>query len=456
MHWQRETRRDQGGKMRRLAATLSVLFLVGAACTAGAPEPAGGSGGDGSREPVTISIWGAWTGRELKQFNKIFAPFEKQYPWITVKSSGGIEDPKILAAIRSGSPPDVVLSFGLDSVGAFCSTGAWQNLTPYIEGDNLDLSQFPESVFQYTSFAGKQCAFPFLTDAYGLYYNKEMFAKAGLQKPPRTFSELTQYAKKLTQFNPDGSIKVAGYVPWIGYYSGGAVPPMSTNFGVEWYDDSGQSSAVATDPAWQEYLTWQKELVDWYGAEKLQEFVAGAGNEWGAGHDFHHGRIAMMLDGEWRTAFLADLKPDLKYATAPFVVPDDQLDSYGMGQIGGTIIGMPRGSAHPDEAWLLLKFMATDTDTLVYMANNVRNVPTTFAALEAPELDVTPQFKTFLEIFEDPGSHYKETSAIGVADQNILSDFGQKWQIGKASDLQAGLEQAAQQIDAQLQQSAAP
>jgi multiple sugar transport system substrate-binding protein len=442
--------------MRRLVAWVSMLvFMVAAGCTAGTPESSGSSG-DGSREPVTITIWGAWTGRELKQFNQIFGPFEERYPWITVKSVGGIEDPKILAAIRSGKPPDVVLSFGLDSVGEFCATGAWQDLTPFIEADNLDLSQFPESVFQYTSFAGSQCAFPFLTDAYGLYYNTELFRKAGLKQPPKTFSELTEYAKKLTEFNPDGSIKVAGYVPWVGYYSGGEVPPFSTNFGVRWYDDSGEQSAVATDPTWKEFLTWQKELVDWYGADKLQKFVAGAGNEWGAGHDFHHGRIAMMLDGEWRTAFISDLRPNLEYSTAPFPVPDDEPANYGMGQIGGTIIGMPRGAPHPDESWLLLKFMATDTDTLVFVANNVRNVPTTFAALESKKLDVTPQFETFLKIFENPLSHYKETSAIGVADQDLVGQFAQQWQVGKVDDLEAGLQEVAEEINAQLEQAGAP
>jgi multiple sugar transport system substrate-binding protein len=350
----------------------------------------------------------------------------------------------------------VVLSFSLDSVGEFCASGAWQDLTPYIEEDNLDLSQFPDSVFKYTSFGGSQCALPFLTDAYGLYYNKKLFEKAGLERPPKTLSELNAYTRKLTEFNPDGSIKVAGYVPWAGYYSGGAMAPLSTTFGVQWYDDSGERSAVATDPAWKEFLTWQKGLVDFYGAEKLRKFVAGAADEWGGGHDFHHGRIAMMLDGEWRTAFIADLQPDLEYATAPFPVPDDAADTYGFGQIGGTIIGMPRGSAHPEEAWLLLKFMATDTDTLVYMANNVRNVPTTFAALESPKLDVTPQFRTFLEIFQNPLSHYKETSAIGVADQNLVSDFVQKWQVGKATDLDAGLQQVAEEINAQLEQAGAP
>jgi multiple sugar transport system substrate-binding protein len=125
-----------------------------------------------------------------------------------------------------------------------------------------------------------------------------------------------------------------------------------------------------------------------------------------------------------------------------------------MGQIGGTIIGMPRGSPHPEEAWLLLQYMATNTDTLVYMANNVRNVPTTIAALESPELDVTPQFQTFLDIFQNPGSHYKQHSAIGSADQTTLADFAARWQTGRTDDLQGGLEQVAQQIDDQLAQAA--
>ena len=37
-----------------------------------------------------------------------------------------------------------------------------------------------------------------LADAMGLYYNEDMLKKAGLNGPPKTISELTQYAKKLT------------------------------------------------------------------------------------------------------------------------------------------------------------------------------------------------------------------------------------------------------------------
>lgn len=439
--------------MKRLLAVVSVLAVLAGACTAsGGSETPATINPSASHAPVTIEIWGAWTGRELRQFNQIFTGFTQQYPWITVKSVGGVGDQKIIAAINSGTPPDVALSFTPDNVGQFCSSGAWQDLKPYMDQTGFDLSQIPPGALAFTSFAGSQCALPFLTDTYGLYYNVDMMDAAGISEPPKTLSELVTDAKKLTVFNPDGSIKVAGFVPWFGYYEFSPLN-LSIMFNAPWYNADGTASAVGTDPAWVQMFQWQKELVDFYGADNLQRFVAGAGNEFSTAHDMYTGRIAMNLDGEWRTAFIADEKPDLNYATAPFPVPDDQAANYGMGPMFGTIIGMPRSSPHPAEAWLLLQYMATDTATLVYMANNVRNVPTTLDSLSSPDLDVTPQFQTFLDIFQNPLSHDKDPTAIGQADQDLLSTFADKWQLGQITDLSAGLQQVAQQIDDQLAQA---
>ena len=446
--------------MKRWLVAIATFTLVAAACTAGGGDDAPSAidtGAAASHEPVTIEMWSAWTSKaELQDFDKIFAGFEEAYPWITVKSVGNVDDTKQLAAINSGTPPDAMLSFSFDNVGKFCQSGAWQDLTPYMEATNFDVSQFPASATEYTSFAGSTCALPFLTDAYGLYYNTDMFEKAGIVEPPKTMSELVDVAKKLTVFNDDGSIKVAGFVPYMPYYETNVVT-ISTMFGADWYNEDGTSSVVNSDPAWQEMANWQKELVDFYGYDNLQRFVAGQGDEWGEEQDFQTGRVAMTIDGEWRTSenFMGD-PPAVPYMTAPFPVPDDQVDTYGMGQVGGTIIGIPKGSPHPDDAWLLVSYMATDTDTLVYMANTVRNVPTTFDALSSPELDITPQFQTFLDILANENSHYKETSAIGQADQDLMATFMEKWQAGKVSDLQAGLDQVAQQIDDQLTQTQAP
>ena len=310
--------------MKRFLSVLWVVAMFAGACTAGTSNEAPATVNPSeSHQPVTLTIWGAWTGRELRQFNKIFDGFEQQYPWITVKSVGDVGDQKIIAAINSGSPPDVALSFTPDNVGQFCASGAWQDLNPYIQQSNFDLSQIPQGALAFTSYGGSQCALPFLTDTYGLYYNVDMLKKAGISDPPKTLSQLVDDAKKLTVKNPDGSIKVAGFVPWFGYYEFTPLN-LSIMFNADWYNADGTKSAVASDPAWKTMLQWQKQFVDFYGAENLRRFVAGAGNEFSTAHDFYKGRIAMMLDGEWRTAFLADEMPNLSYGTAPFPVPDDQ------------------------------------------------------------------------------------------------------------------------------------
>jgi multiple sugar transport system substrate-binding protein len=445
--------------MKRSMILLAVVGLIAAACTAGTedaetPDDVGASPtteATGSPEPVTLEMWIPFSAdHEVAGVQQVFDRFHQAYPWITVNVTTGVEDDQVvLAAIRAGNPPDAVMSWSLDDLAAFCDTGAWQDLSPFMEAAGFDDSVFPPSVARYTGFGDKRCAFPFLTDATGLYYNLDMFEEAGITEPPRTMSELTEVAKQLTVFNPDGSIERAGFVPWFGYYE--MVPlDLSIAFDADWYNDDG-TSAIGTDPDWVAMFEWQKELVDFYGADELKKFHASAGNEWGeASQDFQRGRVAMAIDGEWRTAFIANGTPDLNYGTAPFPVPDDRADTYGIGRVGGTIIGIPRGSANAEAAWQLISFMATDTDSLVAAANAIGNVPTTTAALASPDLDLPEQFQTFLDVFGNPGSHYKDMSIIGSADQNLVSDFAEDWQVGDVADLQAGLVGLAQQIDDQL------
>jgi multiple sugar transport system substrate-binding protein len=447
--------------MKRWLIAMATFVLVAAACTAGdstdTPSVVDTASG-ASHAPVTLDMWTAWTSKaEIEDFNKIMPAFEEAYPWITVNTVKNVDDTKLLAAINSGTAPDAVLSFGTDNVGKFCATGAWQDLTPFIESTDFDLSQFPDSVTDYTSFGGSRCALPWLTDVIGLYYNTDMFEKAGITEPPKTTDQLFEDAKKLTVFNPDGSIKVAGFVPYLGtYYSGNTVPPFATMYGAKWYNDDG-TTAVNTDPAWKALAEWQKQFVDFYGYDELQKFVAGQGDEWGSEQDFQTGRVAMMLDGEWRTSanFLGD-PPVVPYMTAPTPVWDQNADKYGLGQIGGTIIGIPKGAPHPDEAWLLISWMASDTPTLVYAANLLGNVPTTLDSMQSPDLVLTPQFKTFLDVFTNPNSYNKGASDIGIADQDLMAEFFAGWQAGDIPDLQAGLDDTAQQIDDQLAQASAP
>jgi multiple sugar transport system substrate-binding protein len=435
----------------------AAVVLAATACTAGDDDDAGGDGvevldPEGDHEPVTISLWVPFTGREFEGLQPVFDSFEDKYPWITLDVTEGVEDDdQVVAAIRAGNPPDAVMSFSLDSVGQFCDSEAWQNLEPYIEASDMDMSVFPEAVTRYTTFGGSTCAFPFLTDAMGLYYNTDKLAAAGVSEPPTTLDDLRAAAEKLTVRAPDGSIETAGFVPWFGYYEF-SVLEMSVIWDADWYDEDGKS-AVASDPDWARMFEWQRDFVDFYGADNLNRFVAGQGDEFSAANDFQSGRVAMAIDGEWRTSFIGDEAPDLPYETAPFPVPADNGDRYGIGRVGGTIVGLPRGAAHPAEAFALLQYLSTDTGAVVTASNSIGNVPSTHEALESPDLDQPPQFQTFLDIFANPDSHYKDTSVVGATDQELVAAFAERWQAGEVDDLQAGLEDVAQQIDDEVSQA---
>jgi multiple sugar transport system substrate-binding protein len=224
-------------------------------------------------------------------------------------------------------------------------------------------------------------------------------------------------------------------------------------WGATWLDDEGKSS-VASDPAWADMLTWQKDFIDSVGYEDLRTFVAGAGDEFSPQNMFEDGKIAMILDGEWRMGFIAAETPDLAFGTAPMPVADDRPELYGSGFSSGTIVGIPKGSPHPEPAWLLTKYLTTETDAVVTLANGLKNVPTTDGALTSPDLDLPAEFDVFLDIIQHPDTASVPSTAAGTAMQDSLQTFIDKWQSGQVSDLEGGLAGAATAIDDLLAQQA--
>jgi multiple sugar transport system substrate-binding protein len=442
--------------MRRVfcgAALLAAAALGTAACGGGGhSNKQAAQGGGTSHQPVTITLWHGFTQREAGVVNRAVAAFHRSHPWITVKSVGGVNDDKIIAAIRGGNAPDVAQSFTADNTGLFCASGGWIDLAPYMKRDGISADEFPTAVQDYTQFQGKRCALPMLADTYGLYYNKTLFKQAGISAPPKTMSELTADAKKLTQRDSGGKLKIVGFDPAQGFYEN-APAHYGPLFGAQWVDASNHSS-LAKSPGWPEFLNWQKNLIDYYGYDNLLRWQAGAGDEFSASNAFERGKLAMAIDGEYREAFIKAEHPGLQYGTAPMPVADDHPELYGAGYVTGNIIGIPKRSSHKDAAWELVKYLTTNEHALALMSNGLRNVPTTTSSLKSSELAPDPIFKVFMDIFANPKTATTPITAAGSANQDLFQNFVVKWQDGKAPNLQAGLAAADKQINAQIANSA--
>ncbi|TYB41410.1 ABC transporter substrate-binding protein [Actinomadura chibensis] len=430
---------------RRLVAALTAAGLgLTAACTAGGDKSDDGPKAD---EKQTIQVWHGWNApHEVKAFQDAVAGFNKQHPNITVKLVGGQTDDRITNAIRGGNPPDVVSSFTTDSVGQWCQSGAWQNLSPYITKSKLDLNQFPAAVRKYTEFKGVRCAMPLLADAYGLYYNKKLMKG---EQPPKTMSELTALAKKLTVRDPDGTIKVAGFMPSAQYYEH-QVQHLAPQFGVTWLTDGGKAN-FAGDPRFQAYLKWNKELIDWYGYDNVKKFLRSLGQEFESSNPFQKGKVAMAIDGEWRTKFIQEEASGLDYGTAPAPVSDDRASSYGGGFVTGTVIGIPRGAKHAQAAWEFVQYLTTNTEALVTFANALGNVPSTIPSLSSTRLTLPPQFRTFLDVFKNPASSTTPPTPNGNDYVVRFQKFVQEeWEPGKVRDPGAALKKLDGEVDGAL------
>ncbi|MFI2200923.1 ABC transporter substrate-binding protein [Streptomyces sp. NPDC020192] len=438
--------------VRKTAFALTAsLALLATACTG---QSGSGATDDASKD-TTINFWHAWSAQnEVRAVKKLIAGFEKAHPNIHVHIVGDMTDDKINQALRSGGSdaPDVISSFTTNNVGKFCSSGALVDLNPFFKKSGIDPdTTFPKTMNEYTQFEGNRCTVPLLGDAYGLYYNKTAFRKAGIANPPKTWSEFEADAKKLTV--PDGdSYKQLGFMPdYHGWES--TTEHYFAQFSPTYFDKDGTSN-LAKDPAFEKGFSLQKRLVDELGGfQKLEKFRATLGDEWGPKHPFHTGQVAMQLDGEWRLGMALAAKPTFDIGVAPLPVPDDQAAQYGKGYITGTIAGIAAAGHKQNAAWELVKYMTTDTDAVVGFSNDLHNVPSTLAALKSPKLTYDPRFKTFLDIAANPNSATSPASINGGQYLVTIQQFGYDYESGKVTDLTSGLKKTAAQIDTDIAQA---
>lgn len=446
------------GRRRALALSAAAvgLALVASGCSSSGSDTSAAAPAASAPAKLsgTVTFWHFFTDREAASIQAAVDRFQKANPGVKVEVKSGQDDDKTIQAIAAGQPIDVVLSYSTDQIGKFCSTGAWQDLTSYVTRDGVDLNAIPPVVRDYTQFEGKRCSMPMLSDTYGLYYNKKLLAAAGYSAPPKTMSELTTMAEKLTKLDGKGAIQVAGFVPTFGFYEN-TPAHFAPSFGATWFTSDGKSN-IGTDPGWASMMTWQKNLVDYYGYDKLTRFTAGLGQEFSADNAFEKGQVAMMIDGEYRSAFIKAEAPSLDYGTAPFPTDDSKTNLYGAGYVTGNVIGIGRGAQNPEAAWALIKYLSTDTSSVVAVANGIKNVPTTTPALQSPDLEKDASYQTFLDVFANANSTTTPTTASGKAYQDTLGAFTEKWQAGKVPDLAAGLKTVDQQINDQLALGSAP
>jgi multiple sugar transport system substrate-binding protein len=356
---------------------VAVLALVASACTGGDSGGGGSSSGDGSHEPVTITVLDYY-GEATPFSQDVIAGFEKEYPWITVKYEAGDWDSmheKFTVRVTSGDSPDVA-TMDMTWIPTFASKGVFANLSDLSGGQAngqpiTDL--YSQGALDAMTFDDHYVTMMFDFDAYALYYRADQFKAKGIDVPTN-WDEMKAAASKLAEdTNGDGQndkymFEVYGNdcFHWCEFlFQNGGSILNEDNTAAAFDSDAGLSA-----------LEFYKSFLDngsgvyWGDAEG--EPIRGIKDE----------RIGMFLDGPYYMGLLKAGAPeqsgDWKVAPAPYSV---EPGSY----LGGTGLSIPVNAPHPDEAWLFIQYMLRP-EQQIGVFTLAGAAPATQAALESEVL----------------------------------------------------------------------
>ncbi|MFF3611823.1 ABC transporter substrate-binding protein [Streptomyces sp. NPDC002580] len=344
-------------RIRAAAAGAVTISLLTAATACG-----GGSSNGGSNDsPKTLTYWASNQGASIEVDKKVLAPelakFEKDtgikvklevVPWSDLLN-------RILTATTSGQGPDV-LNIGNTWSASLQATGA---LLPWDAKNFAKIGgkdRFVDSALGSTGAEGKDpAAVPLYSMAYALYYNKKMFADAGISGPPATWAELVADGKKLSKggkwgLGAEGS-NASENIHHAFVFAKQHGADFFTADGAADFTNDGVVSAV-------------KQYVDLMAKNKI---IAPGNAEYAQNQsvsDFAKGKNAMLL---WQSAS-ANLKSqgmsEDAYGIAPVPV---QSGTPGTGtnvnsMVAGINLAVFKNTKNLDGAAKFVKFMTSDAE----------------------------------------------------------------------------------------------
>jgi multiple sugar transport system substrate-binding protein len=282
-------------------AVLGLLFGAGLIGSAGA-----GAQGD----PVKITFWNYWDGTNGEAIQSLVDRYNDEHPDVQVENVFiGFNDllPKLQAAAAGGDVPDVAAA-DLIWMPKLSRSGALIPLDDQIAAAGIDLADIYPALLNAGQYEGKTYSLPVSTNNLQLFYNKELFEKAGLDpaKPPTTWDELRQMAEQCT----DESDGVYGMELFTEPGEG-----LTWQFQVYLWQAGGEF--LSEDLTKAAFNTPEGEQALQFWVDLLQNDKSAPLAPWG---QFGQGKACMAMDGSWMVGGMT-AEPPFDFGTAAMPIP---------------------------------------------------------------------------------------------------------------------------------------
>jgi multiple sugar transport system substrate-binding protein len=285
---------------------------------------------------------------------EMLAQFHVEHPHIRVFYTPDPEDfeAKVLADMRAGTAADVFQGC-CTAFPIWAQMGHTLDLTPYIEAD-LDAETLADwDAAQYRALSapdGAQYGLPKYHGALALYFNKDIFDAYGVAYPDVTWDHEDYYqAMRALSHDRDGDGQrdLWGSMFTIDW---DRIQVHVNGWGGHMVDPDDPNGCALVDPPaleameWLRACMWDEHIMatplDVRNLKPHQAFVAG--------------QVAMIEDGSWSLKDILS-HADFRVGVAPFPAGPARRVTLA----STDAFGIYSGTAHPDEAWELLKFLTS-------------------------------------------------------------------------------------------------
>ncbi|MFC3502102.1 ABC transporter substrate-binding protein [Micromonospora krabiensis] len=183
-----------------LALFATTALLVAGCNGGGSEEPAEN---ELYKNPVTLTWWhnASQDGPGKTYWEKVAKDFSALHPTVTIQieaiETNQLQRTRLPAALLTNDPPDIFQTWGGGEMREQVEADYLKDLTDQVKTEVANIG----SAAEIWEVDGKQYGLPFRMGIEGIWYNKDMFAQAGITAPPTTFEELNQAVTKLKAIN---------------------------------------------------------------------------------------------------------------------------------------------------------------------------------------------------------------------------------------------------------------
>ncbi len=354
-----------------------------------------------------ISFWHSMGGVNGQAIDTLVKKFNDENEYgITVKAQyqGEYDDSlnKLKSAQIGNMGADLVQVYEIGS--RFMIESGW--ITPMqqmIDADSYDLSQIEPNLAAYYTIDNQLYSMPFNSSTPIMYYNKEMFEKAGITEIPDSLEGIEAVGEKLLNEGGAGQVISLGIYGWF-------FEQFIGKQGLEYANNGNGRTEPATAVAFDENGAAENILTAWKSLyDKGYAPNVGKGGDAGLA-DFSAGKSAITLGS---TASLKQILQDVngKFEVGTAYFPKVKSTDEGGVSIGGASLwALNNNDAKKTRAtWEFVKFLISP-ESQAYWNAQTGYFPVTTAAQEEPvfkeNVEKYPQFQTAIDQLHDSSPKY--------------------------------------------------